>query len=232
MRHALLVACLLAVTASWLHAKPVAQRSSIPAADAGACPFDLTGEKADRVFFLLGMRTDAGRGPMPPADQLDAFYCSERDAFAAFARVAAGLAREQGLPNDLRDETKQGCLSFSYSPSIAAGLNACYRRSPGRPDLTPFVRRGASVADAAIAPADLVRRRALAFVAGAWARHRYDRALLFTAGTRKADLLPILLKALGCANVRVETNLEGTPGSTTVHFDPTPEVSEWLRKRW
>jgi hypothetical protein len=235
LRHALLVACALVVPggASRIQADPAPQRSSAPPADGGACRFDLTGEKADRVFFLLGMRMEhGGRGFPPPHDQVDAFYCNERDAFAVFTRVVAGLVREQGLANDVRDETKQACLSFSYSPSLAAGFNACYAPRATGLALALFAPPGASVANNTIAPGDLVRRRALAYIAGAWARYRHDRAMVFTAGTPKADLLATLLKALGCANVRVETRLEASPGSNTVHFDPTPEVAEWLRKRW
>ncbi len=200
---------------------------------ASPCRFDLTGEKADRVFFLLGMRLEAPwRGAAKPADQLETFYCSERDTFVVFKRVVAGLVREQGLVKDVREETKQGCLSFAYSPSLAPAFDGCFRRGATGLDLALFARPGAASGDGRIAPADLIRRRALAYVAGAWARHRHDRTIVLTAGTSKADLLATLLKALGCTNVRVVRSLDGTPGSHTVHFDPTPEVAEWLQKRW
>ena len=213
------------------------------AADASSCPFDLTGAKADRVFFTLGMLMEhGGRGYAPPGDQLDAFYCNEKGASAVFTRVATALAREQGLPADVREETKQGCLSATYSASLAPGLKACYapgvaaERTPRRGvrglDLALFARSGASVAGNTLAPSDVVRRRALAYVAGAWARHRHGQVMALTAGTPKADLLATLLKALGCANVRVVTALDASPGSNTVHFDPTAEVAEWLARAW
>ena len=47
-----------------------------------------------------------------------------------------------------------------------------------------------------LGPKDLDRRRALAYVAGVWARHQNGRSILLTAGTRKADLVAALLTAI------------------------------------
>jgi hypothetical protein len=202
----------------------VACALAVPA-DGLACDFDLTGPKADRVFFALGMRFEhPGRVVATSGTQVESLFCSEQDKAPLLSRVLGALAKEQGLPGDLRQETKQGCLTRFDSPSLAPRLNSCYRRGAPSLDVALFMRTGA--------PTDLDRRRALAYVAGAWARHRHDRAILLTAGTGKADLLATLLKALGCANVRVERRLEASPGSNTVHFEPTAEVSEWLNKTW
>jgi hypothetical protein len=194
-------------------------------ADGLACDFDLTGPKADRVFFALGMRFEhPGRFTVKGGTQVESLFCSEKDKAPVLSRVLVALAKEQGLPGDLREDTKQGCLTVFHSPSLAPRLDSCYRRGASSLDLAVFSRTGAAQ--------DLDRRRALAYVAGAWARHRRDRAFLLTAGTDKADLLATLLKALGCANVRVERRLDASPGSNTVHFEPTAEVSEWLNKTW
>lgn len=212
---------------------PIVCILAVPA-DGVGCPFDLTGPKADRVFFVLGMlfESPAPRG-LGSASQVDMFYCSEKDRVPLFTRVVAGLAKEQGWPADLREETKQGCLTFVHSPSVAPRLNACYTRGVSSVPLTLFARPGVAVgANQALAAKDVDRRRALAYVAGVWARHRHDRAIVLTAGTAKADVVATLLKALGCANVRVERTVGFIPGSNTVHFEPTAEVSEWLGKTW
>jgi hypothetical protein len=212
---------------------PIVWAVAMPA-DAVACPFDLAGPKADRVFFALGMlfESPAPRG-FGGANHVELFFCSEKDKVPLFTRVVTGLAREQGLPADLRVETKQGCLTILHSPPLAARLNACYTRGASSLPLTLFVRPGAQVVgDQPPAGKDLERRRALAYVAGVWARAGRDRAIVLTAGTAKADLVATLLKALGCANVRVERAVGYTPGSNTVRFEPTAEVSEWLGKTW
>lgn len=194
--------------------------------------FDLTGSKADRVFFVLGMLMEhaGGRAAGAP-DQVELFYCSEQPKVPLFTRVLRAMEAEQGLPADVREDTKQQCLTTVSSPSAASGLRTFYPRGYGSIDLAWFARAGAPVSDR-LAPADLERRRALAYVAGAWARHRADRTIVLTAGTSKADRLAALLKALGCANVRIESSVGYVPGSNTVHFEPSPEVSEWLRKAW
>jgi hypothetical protein len=208
LRHVLLIASALVVPA-----------------DGFGCDLDLTGPKADRVFFVLGMRFEhPGRYAARTGTQVESLFCSEKDKAPLLSRVLARLAREQGLPGDLREETKQGCLTIFQSASLAPRLDACYARGATAPDVALFTQAGASGA--------IDRRRALAYLAGVWARHRHDGAILLTAGTSKADLVATLLKALGCANVRVERRLGASPGSNTVHFEPTREVSEWFARTW
>lgn len=212
---------------------PVVCALAVPV-DGLACQFDLTGSKADRVFFLLGMlfESPAPRA-MAGASHVESFFCSETDKAPLFTRVVKAMAREQGLPADLREETRQGCLTILQSPSIAPRLNACWVRGASSLPLSLFTRPGTQVMGTqAPAAKDLERRRALAYVAGVWARHRRERAIVLTAGTAKADLVATLLKALGCAEVRVESSVGYTPGSNTVRFEPTAEVSEWLGKSW
>src|SRR5690349_6825896 len=79
------------------------------------------------------------------------------------------------------------------SASLAPRLDRCYAKGASSLDVALFAQAGSSGA--------IDRRRALAYVAGVWARHRHDGAILLTAGTSKADLVATLLKALGCANV-------------------------------
>jgi hypothetical protein len=48
----------------------------------------------------------------------------------------------------------------------------------------------------------------------------------------KADLIAVLLLDLGCRNISVESTVGLTPQGNAVHFEPTPEVTEWLQKTW
>lgn len=212
---------------------PIVCALAVPA-DGFTCQFDLTGAKADRVFFALGMLFESpGRRAGAGTSQVEFFYCNEQDKVPLFKRVVAGLAEEQGLPGDLREETKQECLTILHSPSVAPRLAACYPRGVSSLALAHFARPGVQVAsDQPLDAKDIDRRRALAYVAGVWARYRRDRAIVLTAGTARADLVATLLTALGCANVRVERTVGYTPGSNTVHFEPTAEVREWLGKTW
>jgi hypothetical protein len=207
LRQILLLACTLAVPADGL-----------------ACDLDLTGPKADRVFFALGLRYEhPGRHAVAGSTQVESLFCSEKDMAPLLVRVLTGLARDQGLPGDLRDEAK-GCLTIIHSRSLAPRLDACYPRGAATLDIALFRGPGGGTA--------FDRRRALAYVAGVWARYRRDGAIVLTAGTSKADLVATLLKALGCANVRVERRLDAVPGSNTVHFEPTAELSQWFARRW
>jgi hypothetical protein len=252
MRSALvLVSLLLASTAcGWKESASAQAGESAAMTPAGQgdgtpCALDVAGEKGDRVFFALGMLLEhGGRGFVEGSDALEVFFCDEKDALIRFRRVAAALAQDQHVSADLREDKEQGCVVSLRSAPLAAGLNSCYGRgsrsskvgeSVTYPGLDPglFLRRGTVLGpDGAIAPQDLVRRRALAYVAGAWTRFRRDGAIVLTAGKAKGDLLAALLQALGCANVRVESSVGLIPGATTVRFDPTAELSVWLRKAW
>lgn len=213
----------------------VALAVSVAAPAAAQPAFDLRGAKAERVFFVLGMLFEYGGAPVIQGNgTIQTLFCNERDVVPLFTRVLASLAKEQGLPADLRTEARQSCLTAVSSPSIAARLGDYYPRHSGPLDLALFAAPGARLdpKSGTIGPQDLDRRRALAYVAGAWARYRHDGAILLAAGKSKADLVAVLLKALGCANVRVMTTVDAAPGSSTVSFEPTPEVSTWLNKSW
>ena len=206
------------------------------AAPAAAQPaFDLRGAKAERVFFVLGMLFEYGGAPVIQGNgTVQTLFCNERDVVPLFTRVLTSLAKEQGLPADLRTEARQSCLTAVSSPSIAARLSGFYPRRSGPLDMALFAAPDArlDLKPGAIAPQDLDRRRALAYVAGAWARYRHDRTILLAAGKSKADLIAALLTALGCTNVRVATTVDAAPGGSTVSFEPTAEVSTWLNRSW
>jgi hypothetical protein len=208
---------------------------AIDHADAGACGFDLSAAKAERVFFLLGFLFEyGGRVGQRRDDAFEVVYCNEREKASGLVRFLEQLGNEQGLPADVRVNTVQECLTMIASASLASRVNACYRPGARRLALALFVRPGARAADdeAAVPAKDLDRRRALAYIAGAWSRYQHDGAILLTAGKEKADLIASLLRSLGCANVRVETSVGFVPGASTVFFEPTPEVRAWLKRSW
>ena len=76
------------------------------------------------------------------------------------------------------------------------------------------------------------RRRALAYVAGAWVRSGMGPDFAFANSYDKAALIARLLVDLGCRRVSVETMFGGAPQVNHVHFQPTEEVREWLARTW
>jgi hypothetical protein len=76
------------------------------------------------------------------------------------------------------------------------------------------------------------RRRALAYLAGAWARFRHGPDFMFANAREKATLVAQLLTDLGCRRVRLESTFGLIPQGNAVHFQPTNEVKQWLEKAW
>ena len=160
----------------------------------------------------------AARGP----EQIELFFCSEKPKVPLFTRVLTAVAKEQGLPADVREEAKQGCLDhhlLGIDRQRAARLPSAWLRL----DRSGLVRAAWREGERPARARRFERRRALAYVAGAWARHRVDRTMVLVAGTSKADRLASLLKALGCRDVRVESRLEAAR-------DRTPSTSNRRRK--
>jgi hypothetical protein len=223
-----------------------------PPFSTGSCNLDLTGGKADTVFFVLGFLDEyLGRFFVEDDDRIERFYCNEQDKAALFRRLIVKLAGEQGLDPTLRDETTQQCLISYHSRGIADRLNSCYqyqatndeaiRAADGTYRRTAsaslgnylFLRdghgagRGNGLSDEA-----LHRRRALAYLAGAWTRYGSGDQFLFANSHEKATLIAQLLTGLGCHDVRfVEVTL-GAPHTNWVRFEPTEEVKEWLARAW
>jgi hypothetical protein len=208
----------------------------------GSCDLDISAPKGDRVLFLLGMLLEqGGRGTEHRGDHLETFYCDEERSAGIFRRVLATVAKEQGMVGDVREETVQNCILAVRSATLTTAFSSCYRRqtrdgeSSSRLGLPKalFMRRGAELLSGGdIAPTDLERRRALAYVSGASSRFMRDGAIVLTAGKVKAELLATLLRALGCADVRLESSVNLVPGATTVRFTPTAELLEWNNRAW
>lgn len=223
--------------------------ASSPSSSDGSCDFDLRDERADNVFFVLGLLNV--RGVVEGSDRLESFYCNERTVAQLFHRRLTALAKEQSVPADVREEIVQKCLTFYYSKVLADRLNSCYKyeltiprsapassgiRRTGATSLNPglFYRGGTSspVPERGLSDEVFFRRRAFAYVAGAWARFGQGGDFVFTNNPEKAEFVAGLLSGLGCRKVRVEHTVGLIPGGWFVHFEPTSEVTEWLRKAW
>jgi len=211
----------------------------------GSCDFDLSGAKADTVLFALGMLDEyLGRQSVEHSDLIEGFYCNERATASLFRGVVNRLANEQDLDPAVREETVQGCLTRFYSKPITERINSCYnwtftgslgprgRNAIG--SLDPRVLGGGNqpaARDALIANPPL-RRRALAYLAGAWARSGRDSVFVFVNAHAKAERIGFLLLHLDCGPVSIERFLETIPQGNTVHFRATDEVTTWLHKDW
>jgi hypothetical protein len=223
-----------------------------PPSSTGSCNLDLTGERADTVFFVLGFLDEyLGRRIVEDDDRIEGFYCAEQDKAALFRRVIVKLAQEQRLSPAIRDETIQQCLVSYHSKTIADRLNSCYsyqatndtamqatdstyrRMATASLGRHLFLRTGHGTGRGNGLPDEVFyRRRALAYVAGAWTRYGRDADFAFANAHDKATLIAQLLVDLGCRDVRLETTFGFIPQSNRVHFLPTAEVKEWLEKVW
>jgi hypothetical protein len=217
----------------------------------GSCHFDLSGERADTVFFTLGLLSESGgRTIVEDDDQVEKFYCDETDAARLFRRTLGTLAQEQGVNPDIREQTGQQCVIVYHSKPIADRVNSCFRyqmtdgemargsdgfylrmASPSLGDHL-FVHGSGSFTEQGLDDRAFFRRRALAYLGGAWARYGHGADFVFHGAVSKANLTAELLTDLGCHDVRVESTVGVVPGAITVHFQPTSEVTQWLRKLW
>jgi hypothetical protein len=224
-----------------------------PPSSDGSCAFDLAGDKADTVFFVLGMLNEYnGRSLMEDGDRVETFYCNEAGKAQLFRRYIGKLAQEQDLDPTVREETIQKCLVVYYSRPIADRLNSCYRykmtdqvmahapdgtyRRTANPSFAGaglFARgSGRVVSKNGLSDEAYFRRRALAYLAGAWARYGRGGDFVFANAREKATLVSGLLLNLGCNNIRIEATVGTIPQANFVHFEPTGEVMEWIRKEW
>jgi hypothetical protein len=96
----------------------------------GSCGFDLTGDKPDTVFFVLGLLDEYnGRMITEDGDQVERFYCNEAKMPGLFRRYIGKLAQEQGIDPAVREETVQRCLVFYHSRPVADRLNSWLRKA-------------------------------------------------------------------------------------------------------
>jgi hypothetical protein len=218
----------------------------------GRCDFDLTGDKADTVFFVLGALDEyLGRYIVEDGDVVEHFYCNERDTAAAFRRQVAKLASEQRIDTHMREQSVQDCGVTYHSKAVADRLNSCYSYSARTGALVTgddgtmrrfaeaslgiklFEKEGSgSTIEAGWPDSVFHRRRALAYLAGAWMRYHRDKDFVFANAQSKAALVAELLNRLGCHAIRIESTIGSIPQANIVHFEPTEEVRTWFAKAW
>jgi hypothetical protein len=226
-------------------------RKPPPSSD-GACRFDMSGDKADSVFFVLGFVDEyLGRRFVEDDDRVERFYPNEMDKAAVFERQLAKLASEQGLEPAVRSpEGQQGHIAFRSKP-IADRLNSCYKYQASGGEVGPgpdgtyrrlasaslgrslFMRAGHGSSRGNGLPDEVFhRRRALAYLAGAWCRYGRGNEFIFANSSDKAELIAQLLDDVGCRDVRREYNFGYIPRTNWVRFQPTDELKAWLDRSW
>jgi hypothetical protein len=204
------------------------------------CRFDVADGKNDTVFLVLGMLDEyLGRQFVEDDDRVERFYPHEQQVAEVFQRLLVKLAKEQGLQEEARKEVVAGGLVFFYSRQIADRLNSCYtyqlstgsmvpgsdgkykRAASGSLQMSLFMKSARERASDEL----LSRRRALAYITGAWLRYGRGSDLVFANAHDKAMLIAQLLTMLGCRNVRLESTFGQIPQTNTVRFDPSEELS-------
>lgn len=224
-------------------------RTKPPSSD-GECRFDFVGNKEERVFFVLGFLAEySGRTIIEGDDRVERLP-GESEFVALLRRQLAGIATEQGLPGKIREEKDpDGSVTFR-SQGIAERINSCYRYQMTNETAVQGPRGYARMANASLKidlfmksghgisrgnglPDEVFyRRRALAYVAGAWTRYHQGENLVFANAKDKATLIAQLLTSLGCSRVSLESTFGYIPATNTVRFSPTDEVRQWLVRQF
>jgi hypothetical protein len=212
-----------------------------PASD-GSCEFDLTEGRDEAVFTILGGLDEyLGRTIVEEDDRVETFYCNEPELAGWFGTQLDRLAREQELGGTARAERFQDCLTVFRSRPIANRLNSCYRyrmssdtvvevsdglhRRMARASLNPYLFVPAGTGNARVmSSASVDRRRATAYLAGAWARHGRGTRFVFANSSEKSRLIGSLLTALGARDVRLDVTSGFIPATTIVRFDPSEDL--------
>jgi hypothetical protein len=202
----------------------------------GACDFDLSGTKAETVFYVLGVLNDYnGRFIVDRGDHVEQLYCNEQALADEFGGRLERLSVEQGLAMAERQQ-RQECLTGFRSAEIARRVDSCYQyeltdgmsvaapNGPGRRHATT----GTFNFGLLYGQPGPDRVRALAYLAGAWRRFGNDGAFRFANSSHKAEGIAHLLSALGCTDVSVEHTVGLIPGGWSVKFTPTTEVARRL----
>lgn len=222
-----------------------------PLSSTGQCDFDLRGDKTDTVFTVLGALEEYnGRQIVEHASHIERFYCNEPGVSRWFRDLLSRLADEQGINSGIRTETYQDCLTSYVSPPIAKRLNSCYRytftadsavvwpygtsmilgrMTWGTLSIDLFLRGPEPIDNERALPDSVFyRQRAVAYVAGAWARYRYGPEFRFANSQAKVQLLARLLTYLGCLNVRVQSDSGLIPQTHWIAFEPPEEIKRRL----
>jgi hypothetical protein len=222
-----------------------------PPSSSGDCHFDLSGPKEVTVFRTLGMLDEyLERHIAEDSDLVEHFYKSEPQAAEAFRRLATQLATEQQMQPPALEDTADHI--YFRSRTLAERLNSCYaytmtngslhegpnrvmlRAANGTLPIALFKRSGEVRMDPAGGISDnvLYRRRALAYVSGAWRRYQRGADLVFANSQKKAALIADLLHDLGARDVTVESTVGFIPQTNMVHFTPSPLIAEWFGQTW
>lgn len=190
----------------------------------GACQLSLGGAPGERVLFLEGVRD--GLAPASRPDVVATFFPMESTLAGQFLRIAETVVQEQQVGGTVLVSDEFGAHVLRSAP-MAGALERC-SVSADRGLLYRFP------AGAATGHPTLIRRRALAYLAGVWAGHQAAPDTYGFSGQldRQAPLVATLLRELGSPRVDVELVTNLIPGGTRIRFTPTAEIRTWLARRW
>ena len=215
-----------------------------PPSSDGSCDFDLSDGRDETVFRVLGVLDEyLGRNIVEDDDGIESFYCNEPVLARWFGEQLGTLTREQGIAANARPEIVQECLTVFRGRAIAEKLNSCYRfrvsaerlllAADGTHRRTATSSLGAdlflrgtpnTLPDGALGDELFHRRRALAYITGAWVRYGRESRFVFANSREKAELVGRLLSWLGARDVRVEIHIDAIPGTSVVQFSASPEI--------
>lgn len=180
-----------------------------------------------------------GRNVMEDDDLVEEVFANEAPALPAFRRQLARLSTEQGLEPATESplDGGQGGQIVFRSRSIADRINSCFRYQMTNGSATQAPDGSYRRYGKAQAPLSYVffvnhRRRALAYIAGAWIRYGQEGTFQFANSLDKATLIAHLLTDVGCLPVSLETIFGYIPSTNILRFTPTTELRESLAKPW
>jgi hypothetical protein len=136
--------------------------------------------------------------------------------------------------SSITDHLNSCCRYQASGGSLAQAPDGSHKRTASASlGLELFMRSGRGVSIGNGLPDEVFRRRrALAYLAGAWVRYGRGSDFVLANAQDKAKLIAQLLTNLGCREVRLESTFGFIPQTNAVHFQPTEEVTQWLQKVW
>ena len=200
--------------------------------------FDLTHGRAEAVFWLLGTLNEyTGRGTVEGrGSHIEQFFCDESALLPAFRTVLARVLREQGLPDDVVESTRQDCLVSLHSEGVAGRINRLYvdrRRTGGHVRLVRPEPSGEIVAlyvsDGMFDGVSDTER--IAYLAGAYARYGRGSSYVLSNAEHKAALIARLLLDVGATDIQHRTSRDTIPNGNVVSFAASAQLLRALEQQ-
>jgi hypothetical protein len=193
--------------------------ATLPSAAFSSQPPSPDRRPAEPVYEALGFLNEyTGRFVTADSDTVEWFYPAEVDVAEMFRVLLSRVARDHGLPAEVRMSREEGGHTVLLSEALARLLNGMYleRRAREQPDGSPTVY-DLRVSDAMFASVE--RKIKIAYLAGAYRRYGRGNAIGFANAEHKAIVIERLLRDVGCTGVRRESIIGRVPNTNIVRFD-------------